>query len=113
MSPWTEYTQENVDLVPEGILGVFQLSEGEANIAFVGRADDDLRLRLSEMLGQGYTHFQWVHLPWTKETFEMQCRLYHHGGGQKRLKNLDHPYPPEGKFWPCPVSATTPNLCEL
>ncbi len=113
MSPWTEFTQENVSRVPDGILGLFQLSKGEANISFVGRADDDLRTRLAEHLGQGYTHFQWVQLPWTKETFEMHCRLYHHGGGNKKLDNVDHPYPPEGKLWRCPVSTTSPSLCDL
>jgi hypothetical protein len=113
MSPWTPYTQENVQKIPEGLLGVFQLSKGEANISYVGRADESLRDRLLEMLDKGYTHFQWVPLPWTKETFEMQCRLYHHGGGRKKLDNIDHPYPPEGKLWPCVMSATTPAICEI
>jgi hypothetical protein len=113
MSPWTPYTQENVNKIQEGLLGVFQLSRGEANIAYVGRADEDLRRSLLEHLNQGYTHFQWVQLPWTKETFEMQCRLYHHGGGRRRLDNVDHPFPPEGKNWMCPVSASTPAMCEM
>jgi hypothetical protein len=113
MSPWTEFTKDNVSKVPEGILGVFQLSRGEANISFVGRADDDLRERLMEQLDQGYTHFQWVQLPWVKETYEMHCRLFHHGGGLQKLDNRDHPYPPEGKLWRCPVSAMTSAMCEL
>ena len=113
MTPWTTYTQENIHKIPEGLLGVFQLARGEANIAYVGRADRDLRSSLQEHLNQGYTHFQWVQLPWTKETFEMHCRLYHHGGGKKRLDNIDHPFPPEGKLWQCPVSSTTPAMCEL
>jgi hypothetical protein len=94
-------------------LGVFQLSREEGAISFVGRADLDLRASLLEHLDKGYTHFQWVQLPWTKETFEMHCRLYHHGGGKQWLDNLDHPYPPEGKLWQCPVSALAPALCEL
>jgi hypothetical protein len=113
MSPWNEFTPENVRSIPEGLLGVFQLSRGGADIAFVGRADADLCSSLSEMLEHGYTHFQWVQLPWTKETFEMQCRLFHHAGGLKQLENLDHPYPPEGKLWQCPVSARSPASCEL
>jgi len=112
MSPWTAYTQENVNNIPENLLGVFQLARGEANIAFVGRADENLRAALLEHLGRGYTHFQWVQLPWTKETFEMHCRLYHHAGGRLRLDNTDHPYPPEGKVWPCPVSALSTAMCE-
>jgi hypothetical protein len=112
MSPWTPFTKENVQKVPEGLLGVFQLSKGEANISYVGRADDNLRDSLLEQLDKGYTHFQWVQLPWTKETFEMQCRLYHHGGGRRKLDNIDHPYPPEGKLWKCTVSSDTPAMCE-
>lgn len=113
MTPWTIFNQQNVNLIPEGLLGVFQLARGEANIAYVGRADRDLRQSVSEHLDQGYTHFQWVQLPWTKETYEMQCRLYHHAGGKRRLDNLDHPHPPEGKSNRCPISATTTAMCEL
>lgn len=113
MTPWTPFTAENLEQVPQRLLGVFQLARGEANIAYVGRADDDLQARLREHLDKGYTHFQWVQLPWVKETFEMQCRAYHHAGGRRRLDNPDHPYPPEGKFWQCTVSAHTPAMCEL
>jgi hypothetical protein len=113
MTHWTLFDQNHVEQVPHGLLGVFQLSRGAENVAYVGRADDDLRARISEMLDKGYTHFQWVQLPWVKETFEMHCRLYHHGGGRKRLDNQDHPYPPEGKNWRCPLSAQPPAMCEL
>jgi len=113
MTHWEAFTAENLKQVPPSILGVFQLSKHGENIDYVGRADENLRDSLAAMLGKGYTQFQWVHLPWVKETFEMHCRLHHHGGGLKRLDNLDHPYPPEGKLWPCPVSAQTPSMCEI
>ena len=74
MSPWTPFTRENVQKLPDGLIGVFQLAKEEAKIAYVGRADDNLRDRLMEMLDRGYTQFQWVQLPWTRETYEMQCR---------------------------------------
>ncbi|MGZ3650392.1 MAG: DUF7508 domain-containing protein [Bdellovibrionota bacterium] len=112
MTPWTPFTRENVQKVPDGLLGVFQLSRGEQKISYVGRADVNMRESLSEMLDKGYTEFQWVQLPWTKETFEMHCRLYHHGGGRKKLDNTDHPYPPEGKLWQCTVSTATPSMCD-
>jgi hypothetical protein len=99
--------------VPEGILGVFQLARGEGNVAYVGRADQDLRASLLSLLEKGYTHFQWVQAPWTKETYEMQCRLYHFAGGNKRLDNEDHPYPPEGKNWACRISGKPAALCDL
>jgi len=113
MTHWTPYTQENVQKVPEGLLGVFQLSKGDGNIDFVGRADTNLRAGLLEMLDKGYKEFQWVQLPWVKETYEMHCRLYHHGGGRKKLDNVDHPYPPDGKPWMCAISSTTPAMCEF
>jgi len=107
------FTKENVLKMPELLLGVFQLSRGGQKIAYVGRADVNLRLDLLEKLDQGYTEFQWVQLPWVKETYEMQCRLYHHGGGRKSLDNIDHPYPPEGKLWQCAMSSATPSMCDL
>lgn len=112
MTHWETFTAENVNKVPEGFLGVFQLSKDGEKIQYVGRADQDLRASLHSMLGKGYTHFQWVQLPWVKETFEMHCRLHHHGGGLKNLDNVDHPYPPEGKLWRCPVSAQTAAMCD-
>jgi hypothetical protein len=113
MTPWMPFTKDNVNSVPETLLGVFQLSKGEANIAFVGRADENLRGELTGMLDKGYSYFQWVQVPWTKEAFEMHCRLFHHAGGRRKLDNLDHPYSPEGKLWRCPVSAESPSMCEL
>jgi hypothetical protein len=112
MSPWTEFTQENVNRIPEGILGVYQLAKESNEIAYVGRADDDLRRRVQEKLNQGYTHFQWVQLPWVKETFEMHCRLYHHAGGRHELDNVDHPYPPEGKLWRCAMTTQSAANCD-
>ena len=113
MTHWMAFTKENVEKVPEGLLGVFQLGKVEDKIAYVGRADSDLRRELLGMLDKGYSFFQWVQLPWVKETYEMQCRLYHSGGGRKSLDNGDHPYPPEGKLWRCHVSAQTPAMCTL
>lgn len=112
MSPWTDFTQENVNCIPERFLGVFQLAKDSSSIAYVGRADQDLRQSLTEMLNKGYSHFQWVQLPWVKETFEMHCRLYHYAGGRIKLDNADHPHVPEGKLGQCPVTTLNPAMCE-
>lgn len=113
MTPWTPFTEENVrKSVPQNLLGVFQLSRDGKKISLVERADSSLRDSLFAYVGKGYTHFQWVSVPWTKEGFEMHCRLYHHGGG-KTLDNIDHPYPPEGKQLRCPMSSQPPALCDL
>lgn len=113
MSPWIELNEKNVSEVPSGILGIYQLARGEPNIAYVGRSDADLKTALQGYFGKGYTHFQWVQVPWVKEGFEMHCRLYHLGGGRTRLDNEDHPYPPEGKFWQCTLSSLSPSTCNL
>lgn len=112
MTPWLEFSDKEVETIPAGLMGVFQLARGESNIAFVGRADEDLRQTVLQFLGKGYTHFQWTQVPWPREGFLMQCRLYHHAGGRNRLDNPDHPYPPEGKVWFCPLSSQPAAICE-
>jgi hypothetical protein len=113
MTPWIPFTAENIkSSVPANTLGVFQLSRGDEKPCLVERSDTDLLAAMMDYLDKGYAKFQWVEVPWSKEGFEMHCRLYHHGGG-KQLDNLDHPYPPEGKLICCPMSAQAPTLCQL
>jgi hypothetical protein len=113
MTPWIPFTEENIRTkVPDNVLGVFQLSRTGEKIAYVGRADKNLRTTLMDLLGKSFTDFQWVQVPWTKEAFEMHCRLYHHAGG-KTLDNDEHPFPPEGKQLICPLSAEPVALCQL
>lgn len=113
MSPWQELQKEKLESIPVNTPGVFQLARGAGNIAFIGRSDADLRTALSAYLEKGYTHFQWVQVPWSKEAYEMQCRLYHFAGGNQRLDNEDHPYPPENKNSPCRMSGKPAALCDL
>lgn len=113
MTPWTEFTEKNLKNIPENFLGVFQLSRGAGNIAYVGRADENLRACIQSFLNKGYTHFQWVQVPWTKEGYEMHCRLFHHAGGIKRLDNSEHPYPPMDKSWTCKMSVKPAAMCDL
>ncbi len=113
MTPWIPFTEEKVrTTVPENILGVFQLSKSGEKISYVGRGDVSLLDSLVAMLGKGYSHFQWVQVPWTKEAFEMHCRLYHHGGA-KTLDNDEHPFSPDGKQLLCPLSYEPVALCSL
>lgn len=111
MTPWMEYNSVNLGEVPSGILGVFQLARGEEKVVYIGRADRCLAETLKGF--EGYTHFQWVKVPWTKEGFEMQCRLYHHYGGCKVLDNKEHPSPPPGKFWNCAIHCTPVGMCPV
>lgn len=113
MSPWIEFNRENIDKqVPAKVLGVFQLSKGQEKIHYVGRADLDLKETLKTHLDKGYLYFQWVQVPWTKEAYEMHCRLFHHAGGTK-ITGEDHPYPPEGKLLNCPLSARPASMCDI
>lgn len=111
MTPWKEFTSENIDTVPES-LGVFLLARGEGNISYVGRADQNLRESLRAFLNQGYSHFQWVKVPWLKEAFEMQCRLYHHEGGRKRLDNKEHPFTNDPHYSLCQIACVPVGMCE-
>ncbi|MCO5142659.1 MAG: hypothetical protein M9962_06175 [Oligoflexia bacterium] len=114
MTPWTEFTEENVlREIPKEMLGVFQLSKNGEKISYVGRSDADLRDELKKFLGKGYGFFQWVQLPWTKETFEMHCRLYHHAGGREQLDNEDHPVSSDVKQSCCPLTLQPSSLCEF
>ena len=112
MSPWIEFDEKTLEKVPES-LGVFLLARGEGNIAYVGRADDNLRMTLCGFQGKVYTHFCFVRLPWTKEAFEMQCRLYHHEGGKRRLDNTEHPMGPSPKMNMCLINAIPLGLCDV
>jgi len=113
MTPWIELNEQNLAAIPDNILGVFQLSRNANDIIYVGRSDLNIKEALKEFIGKNYTHFQWTQVPWEKEAFEMNCRLFHHAGGMKKLDNADHPYPPEGKFWKCTLSSQPPAMCEL
>lgn len=111
MTPWKEFTAENIESVPES-LGVFLLARGEGNISYVGRADQNLRTSMKSFLNAGYTHFQWVKVPWEKEAYEMQCRLYHHEGGRKKLDNKDHPISADPRHAMCSIACVPSGLCE-
>lgn len=112
MSPWTELKEENLVSVPSGVCGVFQLGREPGKIVYVGRADASLRDSLREFLNKGYGFFQWVQVPWTKESYEMQCRLYHYASRFSKIDNQEHPYPPEGMNWKCNLSTKSPFQCD-
>ena len=113
MTHWMTLTKRNLETVPPEVIGVFQLSRDGNTINYVGRSDLNLRDEIAHFLDKGYTHFQWVKLPWIKETYEMQCRLYHHAGGAAKLDNEDHPEPPQGKSWLCQMSVKPSAICNL
>lgn len=115
MTHWEEFSEAAVEKVPNRVLGIFQLARGEVpekSVAYVGASYSDLRAEMQKFLGKGYTHCQWVKLPWTKEVFEMHCRLYHHYEGYPRLDNSTHPEPPTKERWNCTLTSNPPALCD-
>jgi hypothetical protein len=83
--------------------GVFVVSYDRALDARVGRADQDLRRSLSELVGS-YAYFHFEVIPERKERFERECELYHRLGGDRgQLDNFEHPLPPPGRQLKCPV----------
>lgn len=114
MSPWIELTEENISKeIPDNVLGVFQLSKNGEHIVYVGRSDSNIKEEVRHFLGKEYRYFQWVQLPWTKETYEMHCRLYHHAGGRDHLDNTDHPTSSNIKQNYCPLSLQPSSMCEF
>lgn len=113
MTHWTEFTEAQINTVPSGIIGIFQLSNDGEKISYVGRSDSDLQQAMREKLGKGYSHFQWVKVPWAKEAYEMHCRLYHFARGLGKIDNEEHPYPPAGEVRQCVMSTKSPAVCDL
>lgn len=112
MTPWLEFNDQNLSKVPE-TMGIFQLSYEPEKVAYVGGAYESMADSLKEFKGEGYTHFQWVKLPWEKEVFEMHCRLFHHAKAMGKINNAMHPEPLEGSFHACTVSGKPVAICEL
>jgi hypothetical protein len=50
-----------------------------------------------------YTHFEFGYAPSAEAAFENECRNYHDFGGSYGLDNEQHPAPPEGYSWGCPL----------
>jgi hypothetical protein len=50
-----------------------------------------------------YTHFEFGYAPSAEAAFENECRNYHDFGGSYGLDNEQHPVPPEGYSWECPL----------
>lgn len=112
MTPWKEFTTENLVDVPESP-GVFLLARGAENTRYVGRSNRDLATTLRGFLDKGYSHFRWVKVPWEKEAYEMQCRLYHHEGGKKRLDNKEHPVSQDPRHSQCEIACMPVGMCEI
>lgn len=82
-------------------LGVFVVSNSE-EFEFIGRSDTELRNHLLEYIGK-YQFFWFEYTKTIKDGYLKQCTLYHE---HEPKDNPDHPVPPPGARWPCPVCKT-------
>jgi hypothetical protein len=85
--------------------GAYALGSTEADtftIAYVGRADTDLRAMLKQWIGE-YEQFKFRYFGSAEAAFEKECSLFHEFGGPT-LDNKVHPAR-AGARWKCPRCA--------
>ena len=68
-------------------------------IAYLGRADADLRTELKMHVRGPYQQFKFTYALSTRDAYEKQCELFHDSSG---LENDSHPRPPRGRHFVCP-----------
>jgi hypothetical protein len=70
---------------------------------FVGRADTDLNKVLKEQAADDSSWFKWRIARSSREAWEVECRNFHDFWETGQLENDEHPEPPKGSGWTCPV----------
>lgn len=89
-------------VVPGKGCGVFAVGEvderGVFRVQRVGRADNDLQSRLSDLVGAGTT-FKYRLTANARDAFERECELFH---AFRPPGNIMHPDRPRGSDWRCP-----------
>ena len=80
-------------------------SDGQFEVQYVGRADGNIRERISDYVNAGkYREFKFSYARSAEEAFEQECRLYHHHGGPDGFLDNDiHPDHPNEMKLRCPV----------
>lgn len=63
--------------------------------------------RIAVGIDTAYTHFAFCYASSAIAAFERECRDYHELGGSACLDNPNHPQPPPGSRWACPVHGFT------
>ncbi len=94
---------ELVTKISEGnyALGLINQKTHKFIVKYVGRAEDDLNVRLKQHVGK-YPKFKFSYAESPQAAFEKVCRNFHDFGGTKRLGNSFHPKPPAHADWKCP-----------
>jgi hypothetical protein len=94
--------------VPKGIVGNFLLGETTPencgfSVLSIGRSDTDLNEELKKFVGD-FKHFQFSYAFSKYDAFYLECTHFHNFNdklinGHKK----EHPKPPKGCNWFCPV----------
>ena len=86
-------------------------SRGIFEVGCLGRSDTDVREILLECAEDGsFAEFRVWHFPTVRQAFEKECRLWHY---YSPSTHPEHPLPPEGADWPCPVRGCPYHFTEL
>jgi hypothetical protein len=75
--------------------------KGKFRAGYVGRSDSDIAVFLKSRVGvtkQSFFKFSYAKSP--EAAFKKECKLYH---GIYAPATRDHPTPPEGTNWQCPL----------
>lgn len=103
-------TDERIDDNVVSSPGVYALGYTRGDefvIAYLGRADDDLKAELKRYQRGTYSLFKFAYALSAEDAFAKQCELYHQTVG---LENDIHPNPPRGSQAMCPHCKTWRQL---
>lgn len=87
--------------IPNKLGGVYCLGRDSRSIAYVGRAERDLREKVKSHW-QEYQFFWYEPSLSPRECFERHCHAFHKHEGNG-LEHKEHPVAPEGQALSCPV----------
>ena len=93
-----ERIDDNVVSSP-GVYALGYMHGDEFVIAYLGRADEDLAVELTNHARGTYPLFKFAYALSAEDAFAKQCELYHETVG---LENDIHPNPPRGTEAMCP-----------
>lgn len=82
--------------------GVYLFSRDGRIVAYVGRADNDIRTQIKQLVcdDYGYPYCFFEYTSSAKDAYVKECEYYHK---YVPLDNTHHPTPPPGTNWKCPV----------
>ena len=100
-----DLTDDNIDkIAPIGLAGNYIYSEPKKaglNPYYIGRSDTDINDRSKHGIDE-YGKVSLLSSKNSKESFELECLLFHRFGKDKLLSNKIHPAKPKDTNYKCP-----------